>query len=345
MKFSYLLILFACAGIAAAKDDSPAPLFSSFEPLELEITAPFSQLRKGREAEELEEFSATLRHTTQVDIKLRARGKFRRSKDTCNFPPLRLNFAKKTSKGTIFEKQDKIKLVTQCQPGSQFAQLVVKEYLAYRIFNLLSDESFKVRLVNAKLVNSDSRNKAIQHQAFLIEAKKKLAKRLNTVEHHAQEIKPGEVLPGFTAIVNLFEFMIGNTDWSMFISAPGKECCHNLVPLRDSAGSVLPIPYDFDFSGTVNAPYAEPPLGLKIRRVTQRLYRGRCLHNSELDAAVRLFQNKRQAIYALYQDSAELNKRSKKKALAYYDKFYAILDDPELFHKNITNRCLGHRSS
>ena len=342
MKPCYLLMLFACTGIFAAKAESP--LFASFQPMELVITAPFSQLRKGREAEELEEFPATLAHTTTIDIKLRARGNFRRSKDTCKFPPLRLNFAKKKSKGTVFEKQDKVKLVTQCKAGVQYAQLVVKEYLAYRVFNLLTDKSFKVRLVNAQYANSDSKNKVTRHQAFLIEDKKKLARRLNTVEHHAQNIKPSEVLPDYTALVNLYEFMIGNTDWSMFTSAPGQECCHNLVPLRNEADLVLPVPYDFDFSGSVNAPYAEPPLGLKLRQVTQRLYRGRCIHNPELDAVVRLFQKKKQAIYALYEDSAELNKRTKKKALAYYDKFYAILDNPKQFHKKITNRCLGPRS-
>jgi len=345
MKPRYLLILLACTGISAAKVEPSSSLFSSFQALDLVITAPFSQLRKGRAAEELEEFPATLVYLKQLDIKLRARGNFRRRKDTCSFPPLRLNFAKKKSVGTIFEKQDKVKLVTQCKTGKQYAQLVVKEYLAYRVLNLLTDKSFKVRLVNAEYVNSDSGGKAIRHQAFLIESKKKLARRLKSIEHHAEKIEPAEVLPKYTSIVNLFEFMIGNTDWSMFTSAPGQECCHNLVPLKNEGGAVTSIPYDFDFSGTVNAPYAEPYPGLKIRQVTQRLFRGRCRHNVELDATVRLFQNKRQAIYALYQDSAELDKRTKKKALAYYDKFYAILDNPKKLHKKVFDRCLGPRSS
>ena len=312
---------------------------------------PFSQLRKGREAKELEEFEATLAYfdseagEIRLDIKLRARGNFRRSKDTCNFPPLRLNFAKKKSSDTLFEKQDKVKLVTQCQNSTQFEKLVVREYLAYRVFNILTDKSFKVRLVNAEYVNTDNGGKSIRHQAFLIEDKKRLARRLKAVEHHAQEIASSEVLPDHTAIVNLFEYMIGNTDWSMFISRPGQECCHNLVPLRTDAELILPVPYDFDFSGTVNAPYAEPPLGLKIRRVTQRLFRGRCAHNSGLDAAVLLFQDKKQAIYSLYQESTELDDKSKKKALAYYDKFYEILDDPKQFYKKVSDRCMGPRSS
>ncbi len=351
MKHVCLFMLLACAGNAVTNISSASPLFDSLEPLDIVITAPFSQLRKGREAEELEEFAAILGYQdaeageVRLDIKLRARGNFRRSKDTCSFPPLRLNFAKKKSSNTLFKKQDKVKLVTQCQNSTQFEKLVVREYLAYRTFNILTDKSFKVRLVNASYVNSDSGNKSIRHQAFLIEDKKRLARRLDAVEHHAQEIGSSEVASDYTAIVNLFEYMIGNTDWSMFISRPGEECCHNLVPLQNEDKQILPVPYDFDFSGAVNAPYALPPPGLKIRRVTQRLFRGRCAHNAGLDAAVQLFQEKKPAIYALYEQSVELDDKSRKKALAYYDKFYAVLDDPKQFFKKVKDKCLGPRSS
>ena len=131
---------------------SDQPIFATHDLLTARIEAPLSTLVKERPEQEYLDgrffYVASNGEEQQLDLKIRVRGKYRARKSTCNFPPIRLNFKKGQVKETEFAGQDKLKLVTHCQTRrSNFEQLVLREYLAYRIYQELTDKSFGARLI------------------------------------------------------------------------------------------------------------------------------------------------------------------------------------------------------
>ena len=85
----------------------------------------------------------------EVDIRVRTRGNFRL--ENCQFPPLRVNFPASRVGGTVFDGQNGIKLVSHCRDRADDEQNVIEEYLVYRSYNLLTDESFRVRLAASRM--------------------------------------------------------------------------------------------------------------------------------------------------------------------------------------------------
>ena len=134
------------------------------------------------------------------------------------------------------------------------------------------------------------------------------------------------------ATVELFEFMIGNTDWSILKG-------HNIVHLRAADKSVVAVPYDFDSSGIVDASYATPPPNLRIRSVTQRVYRGFCHPGLGWETLFQLFEAKREPIEALVEQVPSLNEGERSEARAYVASFYEILGSAERRQKNIVDKC------
>ena len=95
--------------------------------------------------------------------------------------------------------------------------------------------------------------------------------------------------------------MIGNLDWSMQAGPAGRRLLPQ-QPADRAAGAALfvPVPYDFDYSGLVDAPYAVPPEGFTVRASRPRYYRGYCRHNAEALAAAAEFRAQRPAIEAMF---------------------------------------------
>ncbi|MEJ2297479.1 MAG: hypothetical protein P8X94_03035, partial [Woeseiaceae bacterium] len=227
-----LVLLFALAAPASlaadTKDsDTAVPLFEDNGVLDVTITAPFDNIMHTRSLEE--EMPGTLVYVDPVtgeevslDIEVRARGKFRRQKEICSFAPLRLDFKK--SNETLFANSDKLKLVTHCRNGWElYEQSVHKEYLAYRILNLLTDFSFRVRFMNVRYIEASSGEEVISGPAFIIESEDQLARRLD-MERDASEKTTIEALdPEHTNLVSVFQYLIGNTDFSPIMGPPGDE--------------------------------------------------------------------------------------------------------------------------
>jgi len=147
-----------------------------------------------------------------------------------------------------------------------------------------------------------------------------------------------DLAPAHTSLVTLFEYMIGNTDYSLTQGAPGTNCCHNTVPYSDGA-STWPVPYDFDFSGFVNAPYAEPDPRFRIRSVTVRVYRGICSQNAYLPESIGRFQAGRERIYAMVNGQDGLDDRDRRNVLRYLDRFYAIISDARQVDRQLVRQC------
>ena len=330
---------------SANEPGGPDPLFATFDIVELTITAPMEELLRKRPDEEYLPgtltFSDADGNVSVLDIGIRTRGNYRRQKRVCPFPPLRVNIKTSEAKGTLFHKQDKLKLVTHCRDRSaRYEQNLLREYLAYRILNTMTDISYRVRLLRVNYVDSLQKQKDREQYAFVIEHKNRLAHRTGVPPLVTEELSTSQLEGAYSDLSSLFQFMIGNTDFSPIAGAEGETCCHNSTPFGAEGAPVYSIPYDFDMSGFVNAPYAEPNPRFKIRSVTQRLYRGRCRHIGFLDQSVRAFQDSRAALYRLVDEQQELDNSTRKSILKYMDKFYAVLDDPKRLSREIRSKCI-----
>lgn len=345
MRFLSAAILLACMGVAEAQK-APDPLFRSVDVIPVTITGPITQLvRKRPVEEELDaSFSFTDADGTAVEaaVKLRARGNYRRQRSTCPFPPVRLNFKKGDVKGTVFEKQNKVKLVTHCRPGGRpYFAATHREYLAYEIMNLLADESFRVRMLEITWVDTDKKNKTETHFGFIIEHKDRLGKRIDRKPLEIESTTVAELDPAYTNLTSMFQYFIANTDFSPIAGPPDEACCHNAVLMGREGAPILPVPYDFDMSGFVDAPYATPNPRFKLRSVKQRKYRGRCANNPRIPGTIARFNEQRADIEALIANNPYLNEREIADTLKFTKAFYDIVNDPAKLERYITGDCIG----
>jgi len=338
--------LLMCLALAPAMAQAAKPdnwLFGGQETIALTLTIPMTPLTKKREDDRPEYPGAIAvdgiggSHNVMVS----QRGKTRARTNTCKFPPLRLNFKGAEVKDSFFDGQDKLKLVTHCSPSRRYQQYYLAEYLAYRMYNLVTDLSFRVRLAQITYVDSEGRLDPLTRLGFLIEDIEDVAKRNGMVEIKVEKAPASRIDPASGARAALFSYMIGNLDWAFTAGPPGEGCCHNFKLIaRNDARPLVPVPYDFDYSGLVNAPYAVPPDVLPVRRVTQRLYRGFCVHNEALDGAIARFRAQEGAIRALIDNQAELDGRTSNRMQKFLDGFFQTIGDPDKRARNIDKACL-----
>ncbi len=344
-----MLMLFALAmpGGAAAKDKKP--LFQDDSVIKAVLTAPISQAYAQRDQDvrlylpgqwSYTEADGT---TRRLEVSIRTRGLFRR--EYCELPPLQLNFKKGQLKDTLFAGQNKLKVVAPCMNGAKSQQHTVLEYLAYRTFEILTERSFATRLVRISYVDSDEKLPPWTDLTFVIEDDKDMAKRVGLTRLDVVSNDFDQMDHASTALVDLFQFLIANNDYSVLQSADGRECCHNteILALKDNADVRIPVPYDFDMSGLVNTKYAAPPTHLPIQFVRTRYYRGLCQPDGVLDETIRYVQSKREEVLALYRNTKELEPYTKKKTLQYIEEFFEVLDDPKKRRKQLYDRCRGQK--
>jgi len=321
---------------------APDPLFQNNETLQVTITAPLTTLVEKRAKEGY--LPGTFRFTetdgtvVDLDLQIRTRGNFRHR--TCELPPLRLNFKKSQTDGTLFDKQNIMKLVVHCENSNNYEQIVLKEYLAYRVLNTITDLSFRVRLLRVTYIDSEEQRKQQTYYAYLIEHKKRLAKRLDRKEEIIERATLGSIQSEQLNLTSIFELLISNTDFSPIAGAPGDMCCHNYVLFGNDVDPLVAIPYDFDQSGFVNAPYAAPSPNFRIRSVRTRLYRGRCFNNKYVPVSLQKFKDGRDDIYAAVDAQEGLTSGTRKTIVKYIDKFYKLIDDPRDVEKHIIDKCI-----
>jgi hypothetical protein len=240
--------------------------------------------------------------------------------------------------------QNRLKLVTRCRSGASYEQMLVLEYTAYRLYNVVTPMSFRVRPVRTTFRDSAGRRRDETQWNFLIEDVGDLARRngRREIEVQSGEVQSSQLDPSQAAIVGMFQFMIGNLDWDMVSGPAGEECCHNgklLAASETARERVIPVPYDFDFSGLVNAPYATPPASLPVTNVRQRHYRGFCRYNAQAETAAELFRSRREQIYAVIDNETRLAAGRRRAAHNYIEEFFQILDNPQRFNRQVIEGC------
>jgi len=279
------------------------------------------------------------------NVQIGARGYTRRAGGICSFTPLRLDFAGDTLRGTLFQGQNKLKLVAPCRSGDSYQQLVVLEYLAYRLHNEMTPMSFRVRPVRVTYHDTDNASRRDDTRwGFLIEDDTDVARRTHRVKLDVQSggVAAAGLEPQAATRAALFEYMISNLDWDMVSGHAGDPCCHNhkLIGLSATARTnVVPLPYDFDYSGLVNAPYSIPPEGIRIPNVRTRYFRGYCRFNDQLPAVISDVRLRRAAFYGVIDNQANLDAGHKRTAHAFLDGFFGVLDNPARIASELTNHC------
>jgi hypothetical protein len=349
VALSILLVGVPTSGLTdtAAGDRSSGdqqPLFATHSPLNVRIEAPFSTLMRKRPDEEYLVgnffYTDTSGKEQRLDLKIRTRGKYRHKKETCDFPPLRLNFRKKQVKGTEFAGQDKLKLVTHCQNNrGDFEQYLLREYLAYRILQSMTDYSFGTRLLQIQYVNSEKNGESWASYGFVLEDEKDLGDRIGFPIAETSGIAFEELERAEMNLVSVFLYLVGNTDFSFIRGEHDDICCHNVALYSRAPVSYVPVPYDFDFSGFVNTPYAEPNPKFKLRDVQQRLYRGRCSNNELLDSTLAFFRDKEEVIRQLVIDQDGLDERTRDSTIRFIDGFYDDISSPKKIERNFIDKC------
>jgi hypothetical protein len=330
------LPLLLLLGISPASHGSA--LFEDHTVLEVSVTGPLTTLLENISSRE--ELPFVLR-ANGVDhkIKLRLRGKSRL--EVCSFSPLRLRLSADDTPGTVFAEQNKLKLVTHCRGSSAYQASALREFAAYRIFNIISDIGYRVRLLHISYIDTDEgrKNKTTTSYGFLIESAAGLALRANGTALNVKGISVASLDEQEAAKVFIFQYLIGNTDWSLVRAEIDDRCCHN-GDVLEIGSSRYYVPYDFDLSGIVNARYAWTNPALRISRVTQRKYRGYCISPEALKQGLTHINALRADILNVIEEVPGLSLKDRQKTTRFLDGFFAVASDEDKLLRRFERYCL-----
>jgi hypothetical protein len=326
-----IILFFVCHSISAQGD----MLFESEEILEFTIETDVRHFFRER-GEESTYFDATIHYgdgqkTFDFPLRVKTRGHFRKLSSNCRYPPVLLNFIKDMIPGDcIFKGQDKIKLVMPCV-GDDY---VIHEYLVYKLYNFITQKSFKARLVKVMFHDSEKGKDTGPLLGILLEEEGQMANRNQSESVSIENMRPRETQKGDFLKMAVFQYMIGNTDWSVQFQQNIK-----LISKKDS-DELVAVPYDFDHAGIVRAPYAKPAPELLMESTQQRRYRGYCIDDmSEFEETFKLFNDLKDDFYAIYTENPHLSGKYRKQTLSFLDDFYETINNPDKAEKDFMYPC------
>jgi hypothetical protein len=333
-----ILLVVACVtsnGFAGADE----PLFADGEVFGLSIHAPFARLM--RQAEDASDVSGSLELAdgTSVPMSCNKYGISRLRE--CELASLKITVDAEDVSGTPFEGQQTLRLVTPCRLRGGYDRYAVLEYLVYKSYGVIAAPALRVRLVQVGFQDGEKPSSDRTGYAFFIEDIGEAAARRGEMWLDIPSQQTSDVDSSQLTVMTLFQYMVGNTDWSAFTGKPGGRCCHNIAVFGDEELRLnTVVPFDFDQTGLVNPPYAAPPdPSLGIRRVTDRKYRGLCEHNDDIPAAIAVFNRKRSELEALFSRNDLPYPKDRERALKFIEDFYETINDPRKLEKNILSDC------
>ncbi|MEP6834025.1 MAG: hypothetical protein ABJB74_11550 [Gemmatimonas sp.] len=340
-KFVALEVAALCALGLCSEGAGAQRLFRSTDPVDVTFTTDLRALVKDRDSTKFKPHGTLMTYTdpangklVSVPVTLQTRGHFRRQARNCEFPPFSMVFRKKDADNTILQGNTKLKVAVNCKPGSRlYEQYVLQEYAAYRLYQRISPFHFRTRLAKAVFKDSLAKTGDVTTWAFFIEDEAEIAKEFKTSSEKTKGAMFDQLEPTQLAITMLYEYMVGNTDYSISQQ-------HNIALLRDSTATVIrTVAYDFDWSGVVNPRYATPDPRLGIKLVTERIYRGPCLTVAQWQPTLDWFVAARPAIDSIYKSIPSLEPRVVKSSLEYYNDFYKAFADPKAIKRNLIDPC------
>ena len=324
------------AAIAAIKQNTPLnDLFNTENVLEITLKGKISELLNDRDAKTVTHelsiaYSTPDGKEVMLPVQAKTRGHFRKLKDNCTYPPIYLKFKEgEAQQASIFKEQVKMKLVMPCQ-GDQY---VVREWLVYKLYSLVAQESFKTRLVKLSLENNNGKKAFAPFYGILLEEEKQMAQRNGMVIVN-RKIKPEQIMPEAFLNMAVFEYLVANTDWSV-------QYLQNIKLIAtDSLAVPTAVPYDFDHAGIVNAPYAKPAEELLLSGVRERKYRGYCITDmKDFDESIAFFNRIKNEVYGLYNNCTLLDEKYKNATIKYLDDFYTTINNADAVKKEFGYPC------
>jgi len=300
-------------------------LFEDEKPLEITLRFDLTTYFRIKPQEDYLKANLTF-HLSKTDslsrdVRLKTRGVFRNQ--YCYFPPIELNFKKTYFGYSDLDSIYKLKVVTQCSSGKFKQDYILREYLVYKLFNILTDTSFRVRLLTINYVDSENRRKSEKQTGFFLEPVERLLARTNSYQIKTATLTQKSIVPAIMDRFAIFNYMIGNYDWAV----PGL---HNVLVIRPKTASPqeldIAIPHDFDWTGIVNASYAIPAEIVGTENVRERIFFGVCrtreVFNNDLD----LFLARKNDFYRVVNEFPYIDQKDKKDITKYLDGFFNQLE-------------------
>jgi hypothetical protein len=315
-------------------------LFATGDVLDVELHGPVKELLADK-ANRQRSFQI-IANGIQQPVSVKTGGRSRRK--VCDFLPLRLYFdpdsgAGPAAQSSIFSGQQLLRVVTHCNFSARSEVDLIEEYLAYRILNLITESSYRVRLLRIKYVDTGQVGESMTHYAFATESEFELARRMGGRVLRISALPKKRLNEEHAAVIYIFQYLIGNTDWSLVTGTGDDKCCHN-GQLIDVGSEIFYIPYDFDLAGLVNPSYARPDPSLRIDRVTRRLYRGYCGPPDVLRTALGRIAAHRESILNLYRQVPVLSSAERDKSIKFIEGFFRKAEDQEKLLELFQRRCL-----
>ena len=274
------------------------------------------------------QFEAEEEAALNFNIRLRARGNMR--KEVCHYPPLKIKMKKKALTQMGFSKLNDLKMVVQCGKGARGENYLFREYLLYKLHNILSDYTYAIQLVKIEMIQEDKEPNTLY--GFLIEDEDDFAYR-----YRGRVVVNGKVNKNLIqrdALIHLcfFQYMILNNDWSM----DNKHNIEFLLP-KDSS-KIIPVPYDFDYAGLVGTSYAIPDPKMPIESVQEPYFRGRGFSKEEVEAMALHFLSKREEIISYTENYEWLEDKERKKITKWLNQFFDLLENEKKRNREFSRR-------
>ncbi|MBP6825519.1 MAG: hypothetical protein KA165_03070 [Saprospiraceae bacterium] len=311
-------------------------LLQQYNPLDVVIETDIKQLKKDKNKDDEQWQPGVFKVfkgdsvVLQLGVQLAARGNMR--KKTCFFPPVKIRFYTDKPENDSIADINELKLVSSCKNTALDEIWVQKEFLVYELYNTLTEQSFRVKRASIGFANP-GKTTTSRDFCFLIESEKEMAFRLNAKPIKPKIVSHRSLDPAAYDRMALFEFMIGNTDWSI-------RARHNVkVLFLTSAGLNIPVPYDFDYSGLVGTDYAIPDPQTQLQSVQERYFMGQCRDQAEYRKLYELFLSKKEAFLQQCMGFTDLPKSARKQMTGYLEIFFNIIENPDLAKREIENNC------
>ncbi len=273
------------------------------------------------------------RDSVNTPVRIRARGNFRYRE--CSFPPIRINLKKSGAEGELISDVSNLKMVTNCNPDDKYESYLLKEYLVYRIYNILNEFSFRVRLLKVNYIDTGTGGNSFSRYAFFIEPMEMILDRFSASEVTDEELSYDKLVQGLYDRISLFEFMIGNCDWFISIVKNFRLIQSDKI----DPDRIIAIPYDFDYSGFVNADYSVPRTDLGLETIRDRAYLGPCRSEEEYRLMLEEFMLHRKEILKLIRKFSYLDWVERTDIKNYVKDFYSLYKKDKIIQM-MNNNCI-----
>lgn len=340
MAYKYFATLVLCLSALTLtaqtpEVDHPFQMLAQYDSLEVYLEADFKKLPKDKTKNSWLPAVFQVRKGETIlrtfEVSIQARGNNRR--EVCDMPPLKIRFAGAGKLPDSVAELRTLKMVAPCKGSSNYETLILKEALTYSLYEHMTPESFRTKLVRITLKDRSRKNAYDPVHAFFIEPEAELADRLNCYAIKPTVMSPRGLEESTFNRVCVFQYMVGNTDWTPYNR-------HNIrILIHRATKAVIAVPYDFDYCGAVDAPYAVPQTGAPIQHVRQRYFFGLCRPKEDYQRVFDAFLAQKDPLLKRCDTFPYLSKSAKEDVKSYIESFFPILENPKAVRKEILEHC------